>query len=188
MRNKGLAVALVILVILASIGLSVSRRYNKLVIMDESIDGSWGEIENQLQRRADLIPNLLEVVKGYASHEEEVIKSISDARAGYSSASTPKEYAAAEEKLNESIKSLNIIVENYPDLKANQNFKDLQVELAGTENRIATARMRYNEMVQRYNETIRQLPNNIIASMFGFERKDYFQINESAREVPKIKF
>lgn len=188
MKNRGLTIFLIIIVILGIIGGSFISTRNKLVDMDEEINIKWAQVENQLKRRADLIPNLLETVKGYASHEKEVIQSISDARAGYSSANTPKEYAEAESKLNEAMMNLNVILENYPDLKANQNFQDFQVELSGTENRIATERMRYNEAVGEYNRAIRKFPTSITASLFNFDERDYFEIDEKDGEVPKVEF
>lgn len=186
--NKGLKVGLIIVVIVAIFGMGLTKSYNGLVFMDEEVKSQWGQVEVQLKRRADLIPNLLEVVKGYADHEKEVIDSITDARAGYNAANSPEEYAKADEQFNQAVKSLNIMVENYPDLKANQNFQDLQVELAGTENRIATQRMYYNESVEGFNKKVRTFPTSIIANMFGFTQKEYFQVSEADQEVPKVKF
>lgn len=188
MKNKGISLGLVLVIIIAVLGISLTKTYNNLNVMDESINAKWGQVENQLKRRADLIPNLLETVKGYAGHEKEVIQSISDARAGYSSAHTPEEYAEAEQKFGEAVKSLNIMVENYPDLKANENFKEFQVELAGTENRIATERMYYNEAIEKFNKKIRRFPTNLIAKMFGFEVKPYFEITDGEREPVKVEF
>lgn len=185
MKGKSLLVIIGIIVLLA---FPLIGSYNRLITLDEDIDGAWAQVENQLKRRADLIPNLLETVKGYAAHEKEVIDSIAAARSQYASAKTPQEFAEANEGLNNAIKSLNIIVENYPDLKANQNFADLQVELAGTENRIATERMRYNDIVKNYNTRIRRFPTNIMAGMFGFEKRQYFEINQQDAEVPKVNF
>lgn len=185
MKGKSLLIILGIIILLA---LPLIGSYNNLATLDENVDGAWAQVENQLKRRADLIPNLVETVKGYASHEKEVIDSITAARAQYASAKTPQEYAQAEETFNSAIKSLNVIVENYPDLKANQNFADLQVELAGTENRISTERMRYNDMVKTYNTKIRRFPTNIMAGMFGFEKRQYFEINQQDAEVPKVNF
>lgn len=185
MKGKSLLVIIVIVVVLGAI---FGGSYNKLTILDENVKSSWAQVENQLKRRANLIPNLLETVKGYASHEKEVIDNIAAARTQYSSANTPQEFAQADQGLNNAIKSLNIIVENYPDLKANQNFADFQVEIAGTENRIATERMRYNETVKGYNTTIRRFPTNLIAGMFRFDKKQYFEINQQDAEVPKVNF
>lgn len=186
MKGKGFLIGLIIIIVIA--GVVFVSPYNKLVTMDEAVSANWGQIENQLKRRADLIPNLVEVVKGYASHEREVIENISDARKNYASASTTEEYAQADENLNNAVRNLNLIVENYPDLKADKNFQDLQAELAGTENRIATERMRYNESVEVFNKTIRRFPTNLAASIFNFEKHDYFKISEKDAEVPSIEF
>ncbi len=186
--RKRSSLPIIILVLVLLLAVRMTSGYNKLVVMNEGVESSWAEVENQLTRRASLIPNLLETVKGYAGHEKEVIKNISDARSGYSSATSPKEYAKANEDFSRAINNLNLVVENYPDLKANENFKDLQVELAGTENRISVARMRYNEEVKSYNTNIRKFPNNISAKIFGFQAKEYFEASESDKEVPKIEF
>lgn len=177
-----------IVIIAVILGGTMISSYNNLNVLDEDTNAAWGQVENQLKRRADLIPNLLETVKGYASHEKEVIEGIAEARTNYSNANTPEEYAEAEEIFTGAVRNLNLIVERYPDLKANQNFQDLQAELSGTENRIATERMRYNEVVREYNTTIRKFPKNIMANMFGFDAKQYFEISEADAEVPKIEF
>lgn len=186
--SKGMKAGLVILAIIAIIGMSLAGSYNSLMDLDETVNSRWGQVENQLKRRADLIPNLLETVKGYAAHEKEVIDGIAKSRESYGAAKTPGEYAEAEKEFNQSIKNLNIMVENYPDLKANENFRDLQTELAGTENRIATERMYYNESVEAYNKKVRRFPTSILAGMFGFEQKEYFQVSEADKEVPKVQF
>lgn len=185
MKSKSLLVVIGVVVI---VGIILMTSYNGLVSLDESAKSAWAQVENQLKRRADAIPNLLETVKGYAAHEKEVIENISEARTRYSGANTPEEYEAAEAELSSAIKSLNIIVENYPDLKASENFRDFQAELAGTENRIATERMRYNEVIQSYNNKIRRFPTNLMAGMFGFEKRQYFEINEQDAEVPEVNF
>ncbi|WP_406242308.1 LemA family protein [Tissierella carlieri] len=185
MKGKSLLIIIGIIVLLA---FPLIGSYNSLITSNENVDAAWAQVENQLKRRADLIPNLLETVKGYAAHEKEVIDSIASARSMYAGAKTPQEFAEANEGLNNAIKSLNVIVENYPDLKANQNFADLQVELAGTENRIATERMRYNDVVKTYNTRIRRFPTNIMAGIFGFDKKQYFEINQQDAEVPKVNF
>lgn len=185
MKGKSLLIVLGIIVILA---LSLISSYNSLAALDESVDNAWAQVENQLKRRADLIPNLLETVKGYAAHEQEVINSIAEARSMYLGARTPQDFQEAEAGLNNALRSLNVIVENYPDLKASQNFADFQTDLAGTENRIATERMRYNDMVKEYNTKIRRFPTNIVAKIFGFELREYFEINEQDMEAPKVNF
>lgn len=179
---------LVPIAIVAIIIFMLGGSYNKLVSMEESVTGAWAQVENQLQRRADLIPNLVETVKGYASHEERVLTQITEARSRFASANTPQEYAEAERQFGQALNSLNVVVENYPDLKANQNFIEFQAELAGTENRLTTERMRYNEVVQSYNATIRRFPTNIIAGIFNFDKKAYFEINPEDAEAPKVNF
>lgn len=184
--GKNILIGLLVIVLL--LGGSMISSYNTLNELDENAKSAWGQVENQLKRRADLIPSLLETVKGYAAHEREIIEGIAEARANYSNANSPEEYAEAEESFSGAVRNLNLIVERYPDLKANQNFQDLQAELAGTENRIATERMRYNEVIREYNTTIRKFPRNIMAKMYGFEERQYFEISETDAEVPKIKF
>lgn len=185
MKEKPIFVIIAIIVVFA---IMLATSYNGLVSLNENVDGAWAQVENQLKRRADLIPSLLETVKGYASHEKEVIEKISEARTRYSGASTPEEYEEAEAGLSSAMKSLNIIVENYPDLKASENFRDFQAELSGTENRISTERMRYNEVVREYNKKIKRFPTKIIAGIFNFDQKQYFEINEADAEVPEVKF
>ncbi|MDI3280770.1 MAG: LemA family protein, partial [Bacillota bacterium] len=143
---------------------------------------------NQLQRRYDLIPNLVETVKGYTRHEEAVFKELADARSRYAGAATPQEKMAAAGQLESALGRLLVVVENYPNLKADQRFAQLQDELAGTENRIAVERMRYNQAVRRYNATIRRLPYNILASLFNFQPREYFEAAGGAQEAPKVQF
>ncbi len=185
MKGKGLLVIIAIIVIIAVV---FGSSYNKLSVLDENVDGSWAQVENVLQRRADLIPNLVNTVKGYAEHEEKVLLEITKARSGIQNASTPQEFAQADAQLNEAIKSLNIVVEAYPDLKANQNFLELQAELSSTENKISTERMRYNDSVKGFNSTIRRFPTNLIAGIFNFDKRVYFEINPQDAEVPKVDF
>lgn len=162
--------------------------FNSLVQMDEEINAAWAQVENQLQRRYDLIPNLVETVKGYARHEEAVFKELADARSRYAGAATPQEKMAAAGQLESALGRLLVVVENYPNLKADQRFAQLQDELAGTENRIAVERMRYNQAVRRYNATIRRLPYNILASLFNFQPREYFEATGGAQEAPKVQF
>lgn len=185
LKGKGILIILVVAIVLGFIMISP---YNSLVALDEEAEGAWAQVENQLKRRADLIPNLIEVVKGFASQEEEILSNIAEARTQYQGANTPEEYAEAEENLNTAVRNLNVIVENYPELKSNELFQDLQAELAGTENRIATERMRYNEVIQTYNGRIRRFPTNLIAGIFGFDQRQYFEISESDAEVPEVEF
>lgn len=161
---------------------------NSLVTEKAAIDGAWSQVDVALQRRADLIPNLVETVKGFAKHEEVVYKEIADARAALGGASTPAEKIAANGKLDSALSRLLVVVENYPQLKSNENFLRLQDELAGTENRIAVERRKYNETVQRYNTDIELFPKNIAASMFGFGPKEYFKADAASRTAPKVSF
>ncbi len=162
---------------------------NELVTQREAINGAWAQVDVVLQRRADLIPNLVESVKGFAKQEEKVIGSVTAARASLLSARTPQEKIQANQQLDGAIGRLLVMVENYPNLKSNENFLKLQDELAGTENRIAVERRKYNETVERYNTNIQLFPNNIAASLFGFVRNDaYFKTDPGARTAPAVKF
>jgi LemA protein len=177
--KKALIITAVVLGILIIIGLSIGGwvrgTYNGLVTMQESVNSSWAQVENVLQRRFDLIPNLVETVRGYAAHESDVLTAVTEARASVGGAGTPGERMQAEQGLSGALARLLVVVEAYPDLKANQNFIMLQDQLEGTENRIAVERQRYNDVVQQYNATIRQFPQNMLAGMFGFERRDFFE-------------
>lgn len=162
--------------------------YNSLVSKEEKVDKEFSNISVQLERRADLIPNLVSTVKGYAKHETEAIEKVTTARENLLKANTAEEKSAADQELTNAIDALMVIVENYPDLKANQNFIQLSDELAGTENRIATSRRDYNEAITDYNTAVKKFPTNILASMFGFEKKAYFEISEGKTEVPEVEF
>jgi LemA protein len=174
-----------LVLILALVGVS---KYNGLVTRRENVNTAWAQVQNVLQRRADLIPNLVNTVKGYAAHEKEIFEHIADARAKLSGAKTPAEATAAENQLDSALSRLMVIVENYPQLKANDNFIRLQDELAGTENRISVERMRYNEVVRDYNQSLRTFPNSMFAGIFGFHTKDYFEADAKAQTVPEVKF
>ena len=162
--------------------------YNGLVSMNENVTGKWAQVENQLQRRNDLIPNLVNTVKGYANHETEVFKQVADARAKLGGAKTVAETSAANNEMNTALSRLLMVAENYPELKSNSNFTQLQDELAGTENRIAVARKDYNDAVQVYNAKIKSLPASLYAGAFGFTARDYFKADEAAQKVPQVKF
>ena len=162
--------------------------YNSLVRMDESVKGAWAQVENQLQRRFDLIPNYVETVKGYAAHEKEVLIGVTEARSKVAGAGTINEKIKANNELSSALARLMVVVERYPNLKANANFIRLQDELAGTENRIAVERRRFNETVKAYNIKIRSFPTNILAGMFGFEKATFFEVPKEAQTVPKVKF
>src|SRR5262247_2255151 len=162
--------------------------YNKFVGQEEAIKSQWAQVENQLQRRNDLIPNLVETVKGYAQHEEGVFKEIADARSRLLAAKTPEESIAAANQQTSALGRLLAVAENYPQLRANEQFNRLMDELAGTENRIAVERMRYNERVQEYNTSRRQFPANVTANMFGFKEYPLFEAPPSAQQAPKVDF
>src|SRR5579862_4297232 len=179
----------VIVLLALLLGGSLMGARNELVTEREGIKGSWSQVDVALQRRADLIPNLVETVKGFAKQEQAVIKEVTDARAALGGARTPSEKIQANSQLDGALSRLLVVVENYPQLKSNENFLRLQDELAGTENRIAVERRKYNETVQRYNTDIELFPNNIAASMFGFQRNDaYFKTEPGARNAPKVAF
>ena len=162
---------------------------NDLATKKNQIEASWAEVDNQLQRRAELIPNLVNTVKGFAAHEKEVLANIANARSALLGARNPSEKIAANAQLDSAIGRLLVVVENYPQLRANENFLRLQDELAGTENRIAVARRRYNEAIEQYNITIDRFPNNVAAGIFGFQRNDaYFKTDPAVRVAPKVQF
>ncbi|WP_374725441.1 LemA family protein [Neobacillus drentensis] len=178
----------IIVAVIVIFGAMIISSYNSFVNVEENVDQSYAQIENQLQRRLDLIPNLVNTVKGFASHEKEVIASISDARARLAGANTPNEQATANSELSGALSRLLVVVENYPDLKANQQFTQLMDELAGTENRISVARKDYNDQVAVYNKKIKSFPGAMIAGITGFDEKEYFKADPSAQEAPKVDF
>jgi LemA protein len=190
--NKGLKTLLIIvglLILIIVIPYSyIKGTYNSLVTMDESVKGAWAQVENQLQRRYDLIPNYVETVKGYAAHEKEVFLKVTEARSKIAGAGSINEKIQANNQLTSALSRLLVVVERYPELKANTNFIRLQDELAGTENRIAVERRRFNETVKVYNIKIRTFPTNIIAGMFGFEKATFFEVPKERQEAPKVKF
>ncbi len=187
-QKTGLIVIAVVVLALAIPYSYLKGTYNSLVQMDEMVKGAWAQVENQLQRRYDLIPNYVETVKGYAKHEKEVFVKVTQARSGVAGAGTVKEKMEANNRLSSALARLLIVVERYPQLKANTNFIRLQDELAGTENRIAVERRRFNETVRVYNTKVRSFPTNFIANMFGFEKAVFFEVPKEKQEVPKIKF
>ena len=171
--------------------------YNGLVGMDEGVQTKWADVETQYQRRADLIPNLVNTVKGYAAHESETLQAVVEARAKATSMNIDPSNMSAEQianfqKVQDGVSSalgrLLVTVEKYPDLKANENFKELQAQLEGTENRISVARRDYNEAARKYNTTLRSFPKNILAGMFGFEKKAYFEAQEGSEQAPTVQF
>ena len=188
---------IIVLGILAIIVLWIAGMYNGFVAAEEEVESAWSQVENQYQRRADLVPNLVATVKGYAAHESETLQGVVDARARATqitidpATATPEQLAAfqaAQGELWTAIGKLLAIAENYPDLKANENFRDLQAQLEGTENRITVARQLFNESARNYNTKIRRFPNNILAGMCGFEKKPYFEAEEGASKAPKVEF
>jgi len=189
MSRTLITVIAVVLALIIIPGIMLIGSYNNLVQLDENTDEKWAQVENVLKRRSDLIPNLVETVKGFAKQEQNVLIGVTEARSGLQAASTPEEYAAADAQLTTALRSgINVVVERYPEIKSNENFIRLQDELAGTENRIATERMRYNEAVKSFNSKIRRFPTNIIAGMFGFDAKEYFEVSEEDKENVKVEF
>ena len=184
MTRRSVISALLLLVTMPLGGCS----YNRFVTQEEAIKAQWAQVENQLQRRNDLVPNLVETVKGYAEHEESVYKDIADARSRLLAARTPDETIQAANQQTSALGRLLAVVENYPQLRANEQFNRLMDELSGTENRIATERMRYNETVQAYNTSRRQFPANVTARLFSFKEYPFFVAPEEAKQVPKVDF
>src|SRR5690242_7146684 len=183
-RSKAIRMLVLILAVAPLAGCS----YNKFTTQEEAIKSQWAQVQNELQRRNDLIPNLVETVKGYAQHEEAVYKDIADSRSKLLAAKSPEETIAAANQQTAALGRLLAVVENYPQLKANEQFNRLMDELSGTENRLAVERMRYNEKVQDYNTKRRQFPANVTAKVFGFKEYPYFQVPPDAKQVPKVNF
>jgi LemA protein len=188
---------LIILGLIATVFLFSGCGYNSMVKLDEKVSAQWAQVENVYQRRADLIPNLVNTVKGYANFEKDVLTAVTEARAKATSVNVDasklspesiQQFQQAQGQLSSSLSKLLVVVEKYPDLKANQNFLELQAQLEGTENRITVERGRFNEVTQEYNSTIRSFPNNIMAGMFGFSKKGYFEAEKGAEKVPEVKF
>ncbi len=181
--------AVVLLIIIAAVALMAIGMYNSLITLRNRCDNAWSQVDVQLRRRFDLIPNLVETVKGYAKHESGVFERVTQARTAAMGATTPKEVGQAENVLTGALKSLFAVAEAYPDLKANQNFLMLQEELAGTESKIAYARQFYNDVVMKFNMKQQVFPSNIIANMFAFKEKEYFEIGDEAAKAPvKVQF
>lgn len=195
---KKIWIVLAVIVVILLIGYSsVKNSYNSMVTMEEGVTAQWSQVENVYQRRADLIPNLVNTVKGYANFEKETLTDVINARAKATSvtvdpskldAQSLQNFQNAQAGLSSALGRLMVVVEKYPDLKANQNFMDLQAQLEGTENRIAVERRKFNETAQAYNTFIRTFPKNIFAGMFGFEKKAYFQADQGAEKAPQVQF
>ncbi|MDE6484324.1 MAG: LemA family protein [Duncaniella sp.] len=186
-----------LLAVAVATSMLTSCNYNSLVTEKQGVEQAWAEVQNQYQRRADLIPNLVNTVKGYATHESETLENVTKARAAATSINinaddlneeTLAKFQKAQNDLSGALKSLLAVTEAYPDLKANENFRDLQIQLEGTENRIATARTRYTEAVQKYNTSILKFPTNIYAGWFGFTKQPQFQADDAAQRAPEVKF
>ena len=186
--KKGTVILIAVIAVIAIIAFSCVGTYNSLVEQRENVDTQYSAIETQLQRRIDLIPNIVNTVKGYAAHESEVFGAVSDARARLAGASTKEEAAEADSELTSAVSRLLMIAENYPDLKADTQFTALTDELAGTENRIAVARKDYNDAAKTYNTQIKTFPKVIIANLFGFEKAEYFEAADGAKSAPQVNF
>ena len=197
-KNKALWITLAIVVVLLFAGYSwVKGTYNTMVTQDEGVKTAWSQVENQYQRRMDLIPNLVNTVKGYATHEKETLEGVVSAGAEATKTTidpsnlneeSMKKFQAAQGELSSALSRLMLVIERYPDLKANQNFSELQAQLEGTENRISVERKRFNETAQSYNTYIRSFPTNVLAGMFGFQPKAYFSAESGAEKAPKVEF
>lgn len=195
--KKGLIIIVVIVAVIGLIAAWIGSSYNSMVGIDEGVKSQWGNVQNAYQRRSDLIPNLVNTVKGYAQHEQKTLTDVMNARANATQMKispdqlTPEnlqKFQQAQGELSNALGRLMMVREAYPDLKANQNFIALQDELAGTENRISTERNRFNELAKAYNTTIRKFPKNIIAGIFGFSQKAYFEADQAAQQAPKVEF
>jgi len=184
-KNKTLIIVLVVVLLLV---FWVIGKYNSFVVLNESITNQWAQVENQLQRRFDLIPNVISTVKGITKQEQEVFGMLAEARTRYAGSTTVDEKAKTAGEVESSLARLLVIAENYPELKSSQSFRDLTVELEGTENRISVERMKYNDLVKNLNASVKMFPNSILASIFGVEERVYFEITEEAATVPKVDF
>lgn len=186
--KKGLGPIIIVGIIIVVLALMLIPSYNGFVNGEENVDQAYAQVENQLQRRIDLIPNLVETVKGFAKQEKDVIDSVTEARARLAGAGSPEDQAAANDELSGALSRLLVVVENYPELKSDANFRQLMDELAGTENRLSVARQDYNNAVSDYNRKVKRFPGALIAGMFGFDEKEYFKAEAGAEEAPKVDF
>jgi len=185
MKHKGILIGTGVVVLIIIIWVAT---FNSLQSADENVDSKWAQVENQLKRRYDLIPNLVETVKGYTDYESSTLEAITAARSACQSASSVSQLQDANNQLTSSLEKLSVVVEAYPDLKASEQYQSLMTELAGTENRIAVARMDYNNAVQSLNKSIRTFPSSLIAGMSGVDKRDYFDITEAEAETPTVNF
>jgi len=178
----------VILVIVLAIGGALISKWNQLVSLDTDVKSKWAQVDNQLQRRSDLIPNLVETVKGFATQERTIVETIANARARMAGAGSVSDKISASNEMTSALSRLLVVVENYPQVKSDATFHRLMDELAGTENRLAVERKRYNDAVQVYNVTVRQFPGNLLAGFLGFREQPFFEVPASARQLPQVKF
>ena len=186
--KKGLGPVLIIVIILVVLALMLIPSYNGFVNSEENVDQAYAQVETQLQRRLDLIPNLVNTVKGFAKQEKDVIASVTEARSRLAGAGSPEEQAEANDELSGALSRLLVVVENYPELKSDANFRQLMDELAGTENRLTVARQDYNNVVSDYNRRVKRFPGALIAGVFGFDAKEYFKAEAAAQDAPKVDF
>lgn len=187
-KRSGFGVIGGILVVLALILILTVPTYNRLAGSRENVNEAYAQVQNVVQRRADLIPNLVNTVKGYSDYEGETLTKITEARSGINNAKSPKELADANDQLTQAVREMNVVVENYPELKANTQYTQLMDELAGSENRISVERGNYNQAVKNYNTDLNRFPTNIIAGFTGYKEAEYFQASEGAQEAPKVDF
>ncbi len=185
MKNRTLWIVLAVIALVLISGVSM---YNGMVSTNEAIDSKWSQVENQLQRRSDLIPNLVATTKGYAAQEKEIFTQVAEARSKLAGANTVGEKAQADSELGSALSRLLVVVERYPELKSDANFRQLADNLAGTENRLAVARKDYNDAVQAYNTRIKRFPSNMVANMAGFTAREYFKAADGTQEVPQVQF
>ncbi len=188
-KRKGVSgIVIAIIAIISVLAIFLIPSYNGLVKQKEQLDESYAQVQNVVQRRADLIPNLVNTVKGYSKHEKDTLTEVTQARAGIQNAKGPKELADANEQMSQAIRNINVVAESYPELKADKQFIQLMDELAGTENRISVERKNYNNEVKDYNTKVKSFPTSIFASMMGFEKAEYFEADASAQNAPKVNF
>ena len=187
-KKKGIGAVGIILIIVAALLILIVPTYNRLAGSRENVNEAYAQVQNVVQRRADLIPNLVNTVKGYSDYEGETLTKVTEARAGINHASSPKELAEANEELSQAVREINVVAEDYPDLKANTQYTQLMDELAGSENRISVERKNYNGEVKAYNTKVKSFPTSIFASMMGFDKAEYFEADASAQDAPKVNF
>lgn len=187
-NSPGLIIGGIIVAILVILAISFVSTNNRLASMEENVNESYAQVQNVVQRRADLIPNLVNTVKGYSNHESDTLIKVTEARSGIKSANSPKELAQANEQLSQAVREFNVVMESYPELKADKQYVQLMDELAGTENRISVERKNYNEQVKLYNTRLRKFPGSIIANMSGFEKAEYFEADANAQDAPTVDF